>query len=384
MTDETSKAGSKATSSLPTPPSGGTIKTTLEWLEAQNKAETKERRNALRSQIEKGIFNFLEAAITPQFAAVDSRQRVTWNLLIQQHIGAIALVAGSPYKLIKVNAEDKELTPRVKVLEIKLQLLAKEYASWLGVSDLPFSLHGLADRIDLAFKEDRSLRNAILQRSHSITKVNNFVLKSGDEELLSRKMTTYYKTISQFIDSTSRSYEESHKNNTVAQANARRHATEWAAFAQKYLIDSLKLRAERGEKLLFKAAQSRYEREITQRLMAGDSATAIVATEAVSKVAPSKRADFVLSNGVEVDFKALGSKGFVATATLPSKLKSKPFRVMAEIQQLAERESRLPEMNLSFVGNPPSGLEISIGANSNADVYELFAEFVVKSLSTIK
>lgn len=384
MTDETSKAGRITAGSIPTPPPGGTIKTTLDWLEVQNKAETKERRNALRSKIEKGIFNLLEAAIAPRSAPIDSRQRLTWNLLIQQHISSIALVAGSPYKLMKVTAEDKELTPRVKVLDTKLQLLAREYASWLGVSDLPFSLQGLADRIDLEFKEDRSLRNAILQRSHSITRVNNFVLKSGDEELLSRKMTTYYKTISQFIERTSQTYVESYKTDSVAQANARRHATEWAAFAQKYLIDSLKLRAERGEKLLFKAAQSRYEREITQRLMAGDAATAIVASEVVSRGAPNKRADFVLSNGVEVDFKALGSKGFVANATLPSKLKSKPFRIMAEIQQLAERENRLPEMNLSFIGNPPNGLEISIGANSNADVYELFAEFVVKSLSTIK
>ena len=373
-----------ATDSIPTPPPGGTVKTTLQWLEAQNKAETKERRNALRSQIERGIFKFLEEAITPKYAAVDSRQRVTWNLLIQQHVGGIALVAGSPYKLMKANPEDKELTPREKVLELKLEVLAKEYASWLGVTELPFSLHGIADRIDFAFKEDRSLRNAILQRSHSITRVNNFVLKSEDQELLNRKMTTYYKTISKFIDSTSKSYIDSQDSNSVTQANARRHATEWAAFAHKYLIDSLKLRADRSEKLLFKAAQSRYEREITQRLMASDSSTAIVATEVVSKVAPSRRADFVLSNGVEVDFKALGSQGFVAMATLPSKLKSKPFRIMAEIQQLAEREVRLPEMNLSFVGNPPNGLEISIGASSNADIYELFAEFVVKSLSTIK
>ena len=241
----------------------------------------------------------------------------------------------------------------------------------------------MADRIDIAFKDDRSVRNAILQRSHSISRVNNFVLKSDDQQLLDKKMTTYYKTISEFIVNTSKAYEESNKRSQVLQANARRHASEWAAFAQKNLIDSLKLRADQVDKLLFKTAQSRYEKEITQRLTAGESSTLVTATEVVSIANPERRADFVLRNGIEVDFKALGSKGFVAIATFPPNLKSKPFRMMAEIQQKAERESKLPEMSLSFVGNPPNGLEIGIRAHSTADIYELFAEFVVKSLSTI-
>ena len=374
---------SKSNGSIPTPPAGGTIKTTLEWLEAQNKAETKERRNALRAQIEKGILKLLQDSPPARFSESESKQRVTWNLLIQQHVNGLALVAGSPYKMIRAKTEDEQLTPRVRVLEQKLDSLMQEYSSWFGSTQSLIDIHALADHIDIAFKEDRSLRNAILQRSHSISKVNNFVLKSGDQELLEKKMTTYYKTISQFIVDTSKAYEESNSRNQVLQTNARRHASEWAAFAQKYLIDSLKLRSDRSDKLLFKAAQSRYERDITQRLMAGESSALITATEVVSTAVPRRNADFVLRNGIEVDFKALGSKGFVAIATFPRNLKSKPFRIMAEIQQKAERESKLPEMSLSFIGNPPKGLEISIGAHSTADTYELFAEFVVKSLSNI-
>lgn len=373
------KETSRAT---PTPPSGGTIKTSIEWLEAQNKLETKERRNSLRSKIERDVLEMLK---TPPggFSNTDPKQHITWNLLIQQHVNDIALVAGSPYKMIRAKTDDAELTPRVKVLEQKLDLLLKEYSTWVGNIDKLIDLSAVADRIDHTFKEDRSLRNAILQRSHSISKVNNFVLKSEDRELLDRKMTTYYKTISKFIESTSKAYEENSKDNTVDKVNARRHTAEWRDFAQKYLIDSLKLSADRGAKLLYEAAQSRYERDITQRLMIGESSTHVATTEVASKSSPKRRVDYVLRNGIEIDFKALGSQGFVAIATFPPKLESKPFRIMAEIQKKAERESRLPAMSLSFLGNPPNGLEIGIGADSTTDIYEFFAEFVVKSLSNI-
>ena len=99
----------------------------------------------------------------------------------------------------------------------------------------------------------------------------------------------------------------------------------------------------------------------------------MAATEVVSKSSPKRRVDYVLRNGIEIDFKALGSQGFVAIATFPPKLESKPFRIMAEIQKKAERESRLPAMSLSFLGNPPNGLEIGIGADSTTDIYEFFA-----------
>ena len=51
---------------------------------------------------------------------------------------------------------------------------------------------------------------------------------------------------------------------------------------------------------------------------------------------------------------------------------------------MAESEKGLPEMNLSFTGNPPNGLIVSINANSSASVYEAFAEFVVKAFAMIR
>ena len=106
--------------------------------------------------------------------------------------------------------------------------------------------------------------------------------------------------------------------------------------------------------------------------------------ELSAKNNPSKRADYLLINGIQLDFKARGLDGFLAIANLPTTLKTKPFRIMAEMQHMAESELKLPEMEFSFLGNPPIALQISINAYTNPDTYEQFAEFIVKALSTIK
>jgi|LauGreDrversion4_1035100.scaffolds.fasta_scaffold15592_6 hypothetical protein len=369
---------------LPIPPSGGTIKETIEWLEKQNKRETKEQRSALRVKIEKQLFLMLQsyAAIKPDSG--NFAQRTTWNLLIQQHVPGIALIAGSPYKSLRAKKEDMDLTPRVDVLEQKIRLLLAAASSLPGISAASIDVAQLANKVEIAFREDRSLRNVILQRSYSITRVNNFILKLDNQELLEQKMTTYYKTIQEIISNMSKAYQESNSSSSVAIANARRHATEWADFAYKYTISALKLKAKKSEDLFLKITHSRYDSDITKHLMSSDSSNAIMATEVASSSSTRRRADFVLKNGVEIDFKALGSQGFQARAALPSNLNAKPFRVLAEIQQMAESEKGLPEMNLSFTGNPPNGLIVSINANSSASVYEAFAEFVVKAFAMIR
>jgi len=384
MDENPIEVAEESQATLPTPPPGGTIGTTIQWLEKQNKAETKEQRYGLRKKIEKQLFSMLQqyAAIQPHSG--DRAQRINWNLLIQQHVPGIALIAGSPYKMIRAKVEDKELTPRVDVLEQKIGLLFAEYSSLPGIIPVPINVPQLADKIEMAFREDRSLRNVILQRSHSITKVSNFILDLNNQEMLKQAMTRHEVIVSDFIRNMSKAYEESNSGSAIAQTNARRHATEWAAFAQNYLISNLKIENKKADKLISKAVHSRYGPDITKRLLSGGSSNVIVATEVASKIISRRSADFVLKNGVEIDFKALGSQGFEALAMLPSNLNAKPFRVLAEIQQMAEIEKGLPEMKLSFTGNPPKGLVVSIGANSNADVYEAFAEFVVKAFSAIR
>lgn len=390
MSNEVPGISSRSAPLRPTPPSGGTIKTSVEWLELQNKAWAKERRGDIRGRAEEEIYLLLggRPALQPPNTALPGKlnfaqKQAGWQQLLKKHASDLARIAGSPYKMIRAKPGDDQLTSRVVLLELALRSLLSEYAHWLGVAELPVPPNA-SFSIDMQFEGLRSLRNAVLQRTHAISKVNNFVLKSGDKALLERKMTTYYKSISEFIDATVNNFLDANKGSTILLSNARRYVREWEPFARKHLIDSLKLRRANEDELLLKTSQGKYERDIMARLVASESSVAISGVEVASKASPRQKADLVLNNGVEVNFKALGAKGFVALATLPTKLKSKPFRVMAEIQRLAENEKRIPELHLALIGNPFSGIEISIDAHSNADVYERFMEFVVNSLSTIK
>lgn len=374
---------------IPTPPSKMTELETLHWLEEQNKRETKEQRQALRTKIRSGISEILSDQL---FGGNDQQvelwRRLADRVVVQKHIEGIAVLAGSPYKMIRANKDDEELTPRTRVLVQKIESLLLELASDKQALPSRPSAVLLADLIDSTFSEDRRLRNSILQRSHAITKVNSFLINKSKKQATQREMPDYYKSIGEYISSCVSEYESILDNSASSSLKAmyRRHATEWAAFTQKYLITSKKIRSEKSAQAWLDKvkSRSRYESEIQNHLLSSAVARTISTIEFSAKSNASKRADYLLINGIQLDFKARGLDGFLAIANFPSTLKTKPFRIMAEMQHMAEGELKLPEMEFSFLGNPPIALEISIRAHTNPDTYEQFAEFIVKALSTIK
>jgi hypothetical protein len=375
---------------LPTPPPGGTIEATLNWLEQVNKSETKQQRNELRTKIQNGIIELLQDEL---FSKSD-HQTVFWrkivqSVVVQKHVNGLALIAGSAYNLIRTNRNDQDLLTRPKVLEQRLEALLEELASLQGLERIDLESTRLAEKIDTTFVLERKLRNTILQKSHSVTKVNTFLLGSSRHLKLADKMPTYYKSIGEFIFDCSEAYQNAADDNSSAKARHKRHANEWSAFAQKFLIDSKKLRSKKSEKdwLEKTGAVSRYQPLISQSLGSKSSNRTQITVSAVqrlTKVESTKSSDFYLRNGVEIDFKAQGAQGFLAIANFPPSLKSTPFRIMAEIQHLAQKEQKLPEMTIGFVGDPPSGLEIRIGSHASLEIYELFAEFIVRALATIR
>jgi hypothetical protein len=376
-------------STIPTPPSKMTELETLKWLEEQNKWETREQRQALRTKIRLGISEILSDQL---FGGNDQQvelwRRLADRVVVQKHIEGIALLAGSPYKMIRVNKDDKELTPRTRVLVQKIESLLLELASDKEVLPNRPSATLLADLIDSTFSEHRRLRNSILQRSHAITKVNTFLINKSKNQAVQKEMPDYYKSIGEYISSCVSAYESNQRNSASSSIKAmyRRHATEWAAFTQKYLITSKKIRSEKSAQAWLDnvKTKSRYESEIHNHLFNSVVARNVSTLELSAKNNSSKRADYLLINGIQLDFKARGLDGFLAIANLPTTLKTKPFRIMAEMQHMAESELKLPEMEFSFLGNPPIALQISINAYTNPDTYEQFAEFIVKALSTIK
>ena len=376
-------------STIPTPPSKMTELKTLHWLEDQNKRETKQQRQALRSKIRSGISEILSNQL---FGGNDQQvelwRRLADRVVVQKHIEGLAVLAGSPYKMIRVNKNDEELTPRTRVLVQKIDSLLLELASDKQALPSRPSATLLADLIDSTFTEDRRLRNSILQRSHAITKVNSYLISKSKDQAVQEEMPDYYKSIGEWISSSVSAYESSLKNSASSSMEAmyRRYATEWAAFTQKYLITSKKIRSEKSAQAWLDKVKtkSRYESEIHNHLLDSAVTPTISILEFSAKSNASKRADYLLINGIQLDFKARGLDGFLAIANFPSTLKTRPFRIMAEMQHMAEGERKLPEMEFSFLGNPPVALEISISAHTNPDTYEQFAEFIVKALSTIK
>ena len=183
-------------STIPTPPSKMTELETLKWLEEQNKWETREQRQALRTKIRLGISEILSDQL---FGGNDQQvelwRRLADRVVVQKHIEGIALLAGSPYKMIRVNKDDKELTPRTRVLVQKIESLLLELASDKEVLPNRPSATLLADLIDSTFSEHRRLRNSILQRSHAITKVNTFLINKSKNEAVQKEMPDYYKSI---------------------------------------------------------------------------------------------------------------------------------------------------------------------------------------------
>lgn len=376
-------------SAIPTPPSKMTELETLEWLEEQNKKETKGQRQTLRTKIRLGISQILSDQLFGENdQQLDLWRRLADRVVVQKHIEGIALLAGSPYKMIRANKADKELTPRTKVLVYKIESLLSDLTLDKEVLLNRPSATSLADLIDNTFSEQRRLRNLILQRSHAITKVNSFLIKISKDLAVQREMPDYYKSIGEYISLCVSAYESSATNSSSSSIKAmyRRHATEWASFAQKYLITSKKMKSEKSAQAWLDKVKtkSRYESEIHNHLINSGVSRNISALDFSAKTLPSKRADYMLINGIQLDFKAKGLDGFLAIANFPTTLKTKPFRIMAEMQHMAESELKLPEMEFSFLGNPPVALEISISAHTNPDTYEQFAEFIVKALSTFK
>ena len=143
-------------STIPTPPSKMTELETLKWLEEQNKWETREQRQALRTKIRLGISEILSDQL---FGGNDQQvelwRRLADRVVVQKHIEGIALLAGSPYKMIRVNKDDKELTPRTRVLVQKIESLLLELASDKEVLPNRPSATLLADLIDSTFSEHR-------------------------------------------------------------------------------------------------------------------------------------------------------------------------------------------------------------------------------------